>query len=934
LSSRVEPERGAVGRALPTGTVTFLRTDIEGSMGLARALGRDWDAVLDRHHEILREAIAAHGGTIVRTEGDAVFAVFPEAGAAVEAAVEGQRRLVAEPWPADAAVNVRMGLHSGEAHLAGDDYGGFDVNRAARVAATGHGGQIVVSDPTAALILDALPEGVVLQPLGRHRLRGVPRPETLWQVQIPGLRSEFPPLRVDSATNGNLPHRLTSFVGRDRELAAVAALLEDARLVTLTGPGGIGKSSLSVEVARAAADAFPDGAWFVALDELDDPTRVTAAIARTLGLFDGPSRTAADGLPDFLAERATLLVLDNFEHLLEAAPSVSALLRASPLSRILITSRAPLRITGEHEYPVRPLGTDDEGATARELFLERARAVVPGWEPGPDAAAVDELCVLLDGLPLGLELAAARVGLMPVTAIRDRLMARLPLPGSGPRDAPARQRTLDGAVAWSHELLTEDQRALLHALAVFEGDFDVEQAGIVEGATDADRWDVLDRLSGLVEHSLVSRDGQARQGDGAAGRHHRHSLRFRLLRTIQSFALDQLAAAGLEQPTRRRHAEAYVALAESAAAAFGTNAQAEALDRLSLDATNLRGATRWAIDAGEVALAQRLVASLWRFWQADGRLVEGRVLADDALAMPDGDGTTVERMWACGAAGSIAYWQGDLEGTRRGYDEELAIAQALDHPEGVADAMFNLGHLAFLDHRDEETLIAIALEAQHAYEAIGDERGVARARWALGNMALGAARNKEALELFAAAMVDFERLGDAQYHAMTSASMSWASFAAGDVPAACRWAIEALLETFAMRDVGTTTISLHVGVLMADMLHRFEDAARLSGAFDALCERYGVRPPAALGRFIDAQDPFAIARGALPPEDWERLYGEGRRMDLEAAVALIVDIGGGFEGVADLALLDVSPQRGTGGTQPGTGGAQPPSGGGSSADAP
>jgi predicted ATPase/class 3 adenylate cyclase len=885
----------ATPRPLPTGTVTFLRTDIEGSMASARDLGRAWDDVSARHLAILRGAIEAHDGRVVRTEGDAVFAAFQEAGAGLAAAVDAQRALAGAAWPEGVAPLVRMGLHSGEAHLAGDDYGGFDVNRAARVAATGHGGQIVVSDTTAALVSDALPDGVGLVNLGRHRLRGVPRPETLWQVRIPGLREAFPPLRVESSTSGNLPHRLTTFVGRDPELDELGALLGEARLVTLTGPGGIGKSSLAVEAARRVEADYIDGAWLVSLDELDRPERVVATIARTLGLFDGAQRSAADALPEFLADRSVLLVLDNFEHVLDAATDVGRLLRASPHSHIVVTSRAPLRISGEHEFPVRPLAVGPGAGTARRLFEDRARAVVPGWEPGADAAAVDELCALLDGLPLGIELAAARVGLMPVPAIRDRLMARLPLPGAGQRDAPARQRTLDGAVAWSHDLLSEEQRALLHALAVFEGDFDVEQVAVVAGE-DADRWDVLERLSGLVEHSLLAREQRADDDGGAAGMGHGHGMRFRLLRTIQTFALARLIDEGREAATRRRHAQAYVALAEDGARRMTTTSQAEWLARLSLDAANLRSAVRWSIDAGEVELAQRAVASLWRFWQADGRLNEGRVLATEALAMPGGDALTPARMWAVGAAGSIGYWQGDMDESQRLYDEQLAIAQALGDGAGIADAYFNLGHLVFLTHQDEATLLASEERTRRAYEALGDERGLARVQWALGNVALGAGKSAEALVTFAAVQQRFEELGDAQYHAMTTASMSWAAFSGGDIPAACRYAIQGLIETFAMRDVGTTTISLHVGVLMAVMLERFEDGARLTGAFDALCERYGVRPPAALSRFIETLDPFKAARDGLGSEEaWQRLYAEGRRMDLETAVALIVEIGGGFE---------------------------------------
>lgn len=623
-----------------------------------------------------------------------------------------------------------------------------------------------------------------------------------------------------------------------------------------------------------------------------------ATIARTLGLFDGTNRTAAEALPDFLADRATLLVLDNFEHVLDAAKDVATLLRSSPGSRILVTSRAQLRLGGEHEYPVRPLDVGASEGTAQRLFVERARAVVPGWDPGGHEAAIDAVCTLLDGLPLGIELAAARIGLMPVAAIRDRLTDRLPLPGSGQRDAPARQRTLEGAVAWSHELLTDEQRALLHALAVFDGDFDVEQVAAVAAVpgADADRWDVLDGIAGLVEHSLVTREQLTRDDDLVLGPGDVPPMRFRLLRTIQSFALARLAAEGREAATRRRHAEAYLALAETAAPHMTTRTQARWLARLQLDATNLRSAVRWAIDAGEVELAQRGIASLWRFWQADGRLNEGRILAAEVLAMPGSDAPTATRMWAVGAAGSIAYWQADLDESQRRYDEELEIALAIGDAAGIADAYFNLGHLVYLYHQGGPALLESEARTRQAYAALGDERGLARVEWALGTMALGAGKPEDALATFAAVRSRFEALGDAQYHAMTTASMSWASFTAGDIPAACRYAIQGIVETFAMRDVGTTTISLHVGVLMAVILRRFEDAARLTGAFDALCERYGVRPPAALGRFIETQDPFTAARDGLGSDEaWARLYAEGRRMDLESAVALIVDIGGSFD---------------------------------------
>ncbi len=458
---------------LPTGTVTFLRTDVEGSMVLAHSVGASWDALNATHIGLIRRAIDDHGGVLVRTEGDAIFAAFTDAGAAVAAAVAAQRLIHDHPWPPEASIRVRMALHTGEAHRAGDDYGGFEVNRAARIAGAGHGGQIILSEATRALAVDVLPDGVLVRDLGLNALKDVPRPERLFQLDVPGLRTEFPPLHTAGTALGDIPVPLTSFIGRRREVEDLQELLDGHRLLTLTGPGGIGKTRLAIEVARSRSTASPDGTWFVALDEIEEPALVRSAIARTMGLFDGPERSAADALIPYLADRSALLVLDNLEHLMGATADVTAILRASAGTRVVVTSRSPLRITGEQEYPVRPLeastsGTQDSVA----LFIDRAQRVRPGFDPGPEAATIAEICELLDGLPLGIELAAARTSLLPLPAIRDRLGARLPLPGAGLRDVPDRQRTLEGAISWSYALLPPERQRLLREISVFDGGFD------------------------------------------------------------------------------------------------------------------------------------------------------------------------------------------------------------------------------------------------------------------------------------------------------------------------------------------------------------------------------------------------------------------------------------------------------------------------------
>lgn len=858
---------------LPTGTVTFLRTDVEGSTALAERLGERWDEINTTHLAQVRAAIAASDGVVVRTEGDAVFAAFREAGAAAAAAVRAQRALAREIWPDGVAIRVRMALHTGEAHHAGDDYGGVDVAKVARIAGAGHGGQVVLSEAATMLVGSRLPDGVALRDLGPHVLKDLPRPERLSQLEIDGLPSDFPPLRAPRPEPGDLPVRLTSFLGRESEIETLAGLAATSRLITLTGPGGSGKSSLAVELARRLADRSRDGAWFVPLAEVRDASAVEASIARSIGLFDGPERTAAQALPGYLGTRSMLLVLDNFEHLLEAAGVVATLLRTSPETTVLVTSRAPLRLAGEQEFPVPPL------RTARQLFVERARAVRPGWDPGEDAGIVDEICALVDSLPLGIELAAARVSLLPLTAIRDRLAARLPLPGSGPRDAPARQRTLEGTVDWSHDLLGPSLRTVLHDLAVFEGGFHIAQALDVVQPDHPD-GDVLDDLLQLTEHSLLARDRPEGQ-----------DVRFRLLRTVADFALARLRASGREHEVRRRHAAAYLALAREAGRHYATSQQPRWMARLSEDDPQLRSAIRWSIDAGEVELALGLGATLWRYWQTRGSLSEGRGLVAAALAMPGAAAPSAARMWAAAAAGSIAYWQADAETARAWYLEQERIAEALGDEVGMADAVFNLAHVGFLIDGDAVSMRTIAADAERRFRKLGDERGLVRARWAIPMLMLAEGDWESARQSLLALRDEFDRLGDTQYRAMTTASLGWVAFTAGDFPTACRWSVEAVQETYHLGDIGTTTISLHVGVLMAAMIDRATDAARLTGAFDALTERYGIRPPAALGRFIEQIDPFALARAALSSDEWEDAYESGRRMTLEEAVELVRTVG-------------------------------------------
>jgi predicted ATPase/class 3 adenylate cyclase len=856
---------------LPVGTVTFLRTDVEGSMALARAHGETWDRTNATHLGLIRRAVDAHGGVCVRTEGDAFFGAFQEAGAAVLAAVDAQRALSGHDWPAETPISVRMGLHSGEAHLAGADYGGFEVNRAARIAAAGHGGQVLLSESTRLLAEAMLPAGVAVRDLGRHVLRDVPTPERLHQLDIAGLRADFPPLRTSRPTAGNLPERLTSFLGRERDLEELAGLLASNRLVTLTGPGGIGKTSLAIELGRTWEDHVPDGVWFVPLDAIADATHVRTEVARGLGLFDGPDRPAADGLERYMADRSMVLIMDNFEHVLDAATEVTVVLRASPGSRVIVTSRAPLRVSGEQEYPVRSLAANDADV---ELFVQRARAIRPGWDPGMNSPVVREICELLDGLPLGLELAAARVALMPLPAIRDRLAARLPLPGSGPRDVPGRQRTLGATIAWSHDLLDPAEQRLLHDVAVFEGSFHLDQGNRVFDG------DAVDVLGTLVEQSLAV--GEGVDGDG---------MRFRLLRTIRSYALERLAAEGREADVRKRHAEAYLALVEEAAQFLPGADQARWLDRLAPEQPNIRTATQWAIDAGELELALGLVAGAWRFWQLAGHLADGRDLAEAALAMPGADAPTATRLRAVVAAGGIAYWRADVATATGYYEEELDLAIRLGDRTAEADAHFNLMFAKNMQI-GAEAAWAEAEEAIRLFEELGDERGLARTIWARGTLVMVRDGPAQAARVFKEALEAFERTGDAWFHPMAVGSLTWCYFAQNEWLEAARSAAQTIAEYHALRDRTTTTISLAPSARVALEGGMAEEAAVLLGAFDNLCEIYGVRPPSGIMYLIAGANIEQRTREALDPDDFEAAKERGRRLTLDEAVALVIDVCG------------------------------------------
>jgi len=718
-------------RRLPIGTVTFLFTDIEGSTRLVAESGDAFRPILEEHNEIIARAIATHDGITLATEGDSFFAVFVSAPAAAAAAITAQLELSDHIFPDNAQVKVRMGLHTGEGATGGSNYIGIDVHRAARIAHAAHGGQIVMSEATALLAERDLAEGVSIVDLGKHRLKDLSDPEAIFQIAGPGLEREFPPLRSLNAIRNNLPLQVTSFVGREDVLAEAIALLERARVLTLTGPGGTGKTRLSLQVAAETSDRFPDGVFFVALSSVSDPHVVPSSILASLEIqTQGSDQPPRAQLLAQLANKRLLLILDNYEQLLPAADLVAELVRASPGSKFLVTSRAALRISGEQELPVPPLEVvaaemaNDPRALmeveAVRLFVDRARAVRPDFELSEEnAAAVAGLVNMLDGLPLAIELVAPRLRLFPVATILERLDTRML--SSGSVDLPARQQTIEGAIGWSYDLLEPPIRALFESLSVFAGGARLEELESVVGDVDDNDMDLIEGLAKLVDHSLL------RASQGVTG------PRFRLLHVIREYGLSRLEERGDADEMRRRHLVAYVSMVEEVAPELLRRDRKMWLDQLEEEHDNLRAAFEWGLDR-EVDLTLRLAARTWRFWQARGYLHEALERIDKALAQ-DG-GTPASRAKAMEARGGVLWWQGEMELTHQTYQDVLALQREIGDPREIANALYNHSLAVVFSEGDPAVATAALDEAEAIYRELADTGGLGDVEWARGDNAM------------------------------------------------------------------------------------------------------------------------------------------------------------------------------------------------------
>jgi predicted ATPase/class 3 adenylate cyclase len=896
--------------------VTFLLTDVEGSTQSWEHHDAHMKEALAQHNSIMREAIAANNGLVFETAGDSFVAAFSVAPDALMAALAAQRDLHAAQWRLPVGrLRVRMALHTGFAEMRPDGYyAQHTLSRLARLLAAAYGDQLLLSLAAHELVRDALPAGVELRDLGEHRLKDLIHPMHIFQVVAAGapwaLPANFPPLKTLDNRPHNLPVQAAPFIGREKEISRVADLLRGAgvRLVTLTGPGGTGKTRLSLQVAAEMLEVadFPDGVYFVELAALSDPALVPAAIAQPLGVAEAPNRHIVENLKDFLKDKRLLLALDNMEQIPEARTTVDALLKSAPGLKILATSRVPLRVYGEKEFPVPSMSLPDIGSLpplerltqyeAVRLFIERARDVKPDFEvTNQNAPAVAEICVRLDGLPLAIELAAARVRMLPPSALLSRLQSPqspLKLLTGGAQSLPARQQTLRNAIEWSYDLLNEAEKQLFRRLAVFRGGCTFEAVEEVcnspELAKDGGlQVEVLDGLESLVLKSLLQ------QREGPDGEDYASLHRFWMLETISEFGGEKLDESGETEALRSAHTRFFLRLAESVAQDLRGKSQGVWINRLDADHENLRAALQWAIERGgsgdveAVETGLRLATALNWFWLGRSSLREGRERLETLISLAES--RPVSRRTFAGALYALsghAWMQGDYAAAAGAAEQALAIGRELGDKRLIARSLGRLGDV---------TAETASLEESRSYfeqslvlqRELGNRPGIASCLNNLGTMAHLQGDNTSARALYQESLAITRELGNESQLAASLGNLGNVEFSLGDYPSARSYYSESLRVS---KDLGRSysvafCLCGLAGVASATAEpHR---AARLLGAADTLLELTGAalqiedRPPYERG--------IASAREQLGADEYEKAWQEGRAMSLEEAIAYALE---------------------------------------------
>jgi predicted ATPase/class 3 adenylate cyclase len=866
-----EPERSKA--SLPTGTVTFLFTDIEGSTRLLQRLGDGYKQVLADHARLIRGAVKKAGGVEVNAMGDGFFVAFANPIRAIQCAVAAQRQLASHAWPEGGFVRVRMGLHTGIGTLTEEGYVGLDVHRAARICGAGYGGQILISN-TVQEALGSQLSGFSLRSLGRHRLKDIEKPEVLFQVVARRLLSDFPPPRSLDARPHNLPSEVTDFIGRQAELTEIKRLLGASRMVTLLGPGGTGKTRLALRVANEILEQFDDGVFFVPLASIRDARNVAPAIVHGLGLRDTGAKPALDALSEHLNPKKILLVLDNCEQVIEAAPDVGVLLAAAPMLKVLATSRERLRLSGEQSFAVPPLkvpAADDgiglEQASkfeAVDLFVRRARAMDANFTlTTENAPTVTRIVARLEGMPLAIELAAARCRLLPPETLATRLDQRFQVLRGGPQDLPPRHRALRDTIRWSYDLLNLSEQALLRRLGIFIGGFTLEAAETV--AAGAPIEDVVEALGSLLDKSLLG--SRAQHGEG----------RLVMLESIRDFALEELAAAGETQQVSTRHKEFYLALVEESEPYLNRQGQVATIDRLAADLDNIRAALRVALEASDVASGLRLAGASWRFWQLTGRIHEGRRWLDKFL-----DRAAIDHPYRAkglvGLAG-LLYWQGDYSGALARYKEALALYGAAGDRLNEADTLFAMS-TTLTWSGDPQEGGRLADRALAAFQTLGVREKIGMvfmaqgfARWMQGDLV-------GARPLWEKSLAIALEVGDVIEATVKRLAIASIDFNLGRRREALKNSLEAL-DLLGAKNLTYTIMALDWVAAMA--VHGdAEGGIRLAAAAAKL--------RAALGGGMRPEDSGlegarVVAARHLDAATLDRVWGDGEQMNLDQAVA-------------------------------------------------
>ena len=861
---------------LPTGpAVTFMFTDIEGSTRLERSVGSStWAAVVARHDELLRQAVEAHDGAVVKTEGDAVFAAFDRPAEAASAAIAAQRALAGEAWPDGVELRVRMGMHTGEGRIRGgrvegdpEDYVGIDVNYAARIAAAGNGGQIVLSQAlleaigggTASLDGGA---GVQLADEGLRAVKDFEEPLRLHRLVVAGAADDERPLRTLTAPS-NLPADVTELVGREADIERLRAELDETRVLTLTGPGGSGKTRLALGLGRGLVDRFPHGVWFVDLAALTQPHLVESTIAAAMAVRESAEKPIGDVLREYLRERTTLLLLDNLEQLLPpAAQTVALLVRVAPKLCVIVTSRELLRIAGERGYAVPPLDI----AAGMALFEDRAKAIRPDLVFTDESrVAVRTICERLGGIPLAIELAAARVRLMSPALILERLAGSLDLAGSA-RDVPERQRTLRGAIAWSHDLLSEPEQRLFRRLGVFAGGWTAEEAiRVADPARDLG-VDVIEGLESLADKSLIRIEPAELGGEA----------RFDFHPLLREYALEQLAESGEEEATLERHAASCVDSLETIGGQILGPRGTEAIRRLDREIYNLRAACDWGLKRDRDEVPLRILAATWRWFQQRGFLREARGVLRPLLEHEGIDARL--RIGALAAEGGLAYWMNDVEACTKAYRERLALAEAIGDKLLLADANYDVGFLSLIAN-DPAGLLEHEELALELYETLGNDGGAMRARQALGLATFLSGDYVRARDVELQNLEEFRRKGSPYQVADSMTFLAGVNFKLGEPETSWRSMLEALA-FFAEHDNSSGVArALGMAAILLVTYGNVELGARVAGATYELSRQKGVM--VAPVSVLHLRDPRETATERLGQDRATELMDDGAMTPLQ-----------------------------------------------------